>query len=298
MNVQLEQPGIFVLATSGGVDSMALLNLLSKSKRQDQELIVAHLDHGIRSDSKLDRKLVEKTAEELGLPFIYKEANLGPNTSEDTARQARYKFLRQAKNKYQASAIVTAHHQDDQIETVIINLIRGSNRKGLSSLSSSDDLIRPLLKYPKDELIEYARDQGIVWREDSTNDDINYLRNYIRHKIVPRLDSSARSKLVDIINKTAATNIELDSLLDELLKAQSQPNQLDRQWFNSLPHDLAREVLAAWLRSNNIRSFDSTTLERLVVAAKVSQNERLYSVQKGKFVSVKRSNLALVTRER
>src|SRR5688572_27728765 len=127
-------PGKYIVAVSGGVDSMVLLHLLSQHSQS--ELIVAHFDHGIRPDSAEDRKLVEKTAKKYGLEFVYREGELGPGASEAEAREARYGFLQIIKVKHNAKAIVTAHHQDDMLETAIINMLRGTGRKGLSSLVS------------------------------------------------------------------------------------------------------------------------------------------------------------------
>src|SRR5581483_5437597 len=100
------------------------------------------------------------------------------------------------------------HREDDLIETAIINLLRGSGRKGLTSLKSRDRILRPLLRYKKVEIIKYAKDNNIEWREDSTNEDDSYLRNYVRHNIVSRLDSSARSQLLDIISRVSELNLE------------------------------------------------------------------------------------------
>jgi tRNA(Ile)-lysidine synthetase-like protein len=298
MEVKLDSPGTYILAVSGGIDSMVLLDLLNKTKRPDQTLIIAHLDHGIRVDSNADRKLVENTAMTHGLVFEYKEVKLGPSASEAEGRQARYDFFNELKTKHKARAVVTAHHQDDLIETAILNMIRGTNRKGLSSLKSRDDLIRPLLEYSKDDLINYARDQGLTWHEDSTNQDTTYLRNYIRHKIVPRLDNSAKTKLIGILNKASGTNTELDKALTLLVGEKGQSG-LDRQWFISLPHNLAREVMATWLRLNKIEGFDALTLERLVVQAKVATAKvSNFPIKNGYSLEVRRKSLALKGPER
>ena len=114
------QPGTYVVAVSGGVDSMVLLDLLAK--QPDIKLIVAHYDHGIRSDSKLDRELVASSAKKYKIPFVYESGNLGPGTSENQARIARYNFLRKVQKESKADAIVTAHHQDDALETAILNI--------------------------------------------------------------------------------------------------------------------------------------------------------------------------------
>ncbi len=300
MKLSLPEPGIYVLAVSGGVDSMVLLDLFSQAAKQDgqHKLVIAHLDHGIRQDSTLDKQLVQKTSKLLGLPFVYDQLNLGAGASEAEARKKRYAFLDKVKNSSGAKAIVTAHHQDDVLETAIINIIRGSNRKGLTSLSSRQGYFRPLLTYSKADLIKYAKQNNLVWREDSTNQDTNYLRNYIRQRITPRLSSSARSQLINIINKQTSLNNELDDLLNIMLELQDETNEIDRRWFNQLPHNAAREVLASWFRMNDIRSFDKGTLERLVVSAKVGARGQKFPILKGEYLTIKPDTLALVHKER
>src|SRR4051812_31887046 len=107
--------GKYILAVSGGVDSMVLLDLLAR--KPGIELVVAHFDHGIRPDSKKDEVLVRKAAASYGVAFEPGQGNLGPAASEATARQARYHFLDEVLTKHQALKIITAHHQDDAIET-------------------------------------------------------------------------------------------------------------------------------------------------------------------------------------
>lgn len=292
----LPKAGNYVIAVSGGVDSMALLHRLHQEP--DLQLTVAHFDHGIREDSAEDRVLVQIRAKQLGMPFVFKEGQLGPGTSEAEARSERYKFLRQVQKASGARAIITAHHQDDLLETAIINMLRGTGRKGLTALRNRHDVARPLLHIPKQAVIAYAKDQGIVWHEDSTNTDEAYLRNYVRRRIVSRFDKTARLRFLQIITDLEQTNQELDTLLVNRLHFQSQGGVLDRQWFNYLPHSMAREVLAAWLRAHNILGFDSKTLERLVVMAKVAQPGQVFPVIQDHILEVKTDYLALTRRER
>ncbi|HXR49459.1 MAG TPA: tRNA lysidine(34) synthetase TilS [Verrucomicrobiae bacterium] len=301
MDIVLPKPGTYIVAVSGGVDSMALLHMLyseAVSNSRPWKLIVAHLDHGIREDSAEDRRLVQAAAGRYGLPFVYHKSHLGAGTSEAEARKARYEFLHKVRGASGARAIITAHHQDDVLETAIINLLRSSGRKGLTSLKSHHDIERPLLQVPKRELIAYAKDQGLVWHEDSTNQNLDYLRNYIRHRLLPKFDKTARDKLHAIIAAQHQTNNELDTLLVNQLHLQSVGGRLDRIWFNHLPHAVAREVMAEWLRAHGVRNFDRKTLERLVVAAKVSPKGSRYNVLQDRFMQVNSSDLALVRAER
>lgn len=300
MDLVLPTPGSYVVAVSGGVDSMALLDMLKRQSQGNRswKLVVAHLDHGIRSDSAQDRRLVQAVARHHGLPFVYHAIKLGPGASEATARAARYDFLRDVRRASGAEAVITAHHQDDALETAIINMLRGSGRKGLTSLGSQADLIRPMLRIPKSDLITYAKDQGLKWREDSTNQDEAYLRNYVRRRLLSRFDDASRAKLWQLINDLAKTNRELDTSLAKQLETQPIAGTLDRQWFNRLPHAVAREVMASWLRAHDMRSFDSKTLERLVVAAKVAAAGKKFPVQAGLSLGVHTGHLALTKPER
>lgn len=304
MDVQLK-PGSYVVAVSGGVDSLALLHLLyaqNWAARQAGEptskLIVAHFDHGIRDDSLADRKLVQATAKAYGLPFVYDEGRLGAGVSEAKARDARYGFLRQVHEASGTQAIITAHHQDDVLETAILNLLRGTGRRGLTSLRNHSDINRPLLHVPKQQLVDYANQRGLRWHEDSTNSDDSYLRNYIRHRILPRFDEAGRQRLGYILSSLRTQNQRLDNDLINLLHQQTTGGMLDRNWFNHLPHGVAKEMLAAWLRAHDLSSFDSRALERLVVAAKTARPGKLFPLLGGYHMHVGSQNLALVGSER
>ncbi len=299
MRVELE-PGTYVVAVSGGVDSVALLHILAQHsgvKNIDgikPRLVVAHFDHGIRDDSAEDRRLVQGLARQYGLPFVYHEGQLGPNTSEEVARRARYDFLRQVQDAVKARAIITAHHQDDVLETAIINMLRGTGRKGLTSLKSHRHLIRPLLSVPKENIRAYARDQGLLWREDSTNEDTTLLRNYIRKVIVPRLGEEGRLALLSHIGHLSVVNRAIDKDLMIYLHTQSSRQVLDRHHFALLPHAVALEVLAEWFRSHGITTFNAKLLERLVIKCKTLPPGKRIDVDARHTLLVGNETIALV----
>jgi tRNA(Ile)-lysidine synthase len=290
MNVQI-RPGTYVVAVSGGVDSMVLLDVLAQMP--GLQLAVAHFEHGIREDSDEDRKLVETAAKRYGLPFIYEHGNLGVGVSESAARDMRYAFLRRVRKERNADAIVTAHHQDDLIETAVLNIMRGTGRKGLSSLQSTGELVRPLLDISKQEILDYAEEHTTIWREDSTNLDDAYLRNYIRHNIIPRLGAEGREQLYAYIGKARELNPEIDSLLIQNLKGKTE---ISRYWFIMLPYDVSCETMAAWLRQNDIREFDRKAIERLVVAAKVALPGKQSDIDAEHFLKVGKTNLSISPR--
>jgi tRNA(Ile)-lysidine synthase len=290
------RPGQYVVAVSGGVDSMVLLDLLSRLPKLS--LTVAHFDHGIRRDAAEDRRLVQSTAAQMKLPFVYHEGRLGGQASEAMARAARYDFLHTVQHATGSRAIITAHHHDDVLETAILNMVRGTGRRGLSSLTSRSDVLRPLLDFSKQEIIDYAHQHEITWREDSTNQDIKYVRNYIRRHVMPLLKNNDRQRLVAMIKEGHRLNIELDQLLANQLHQQQIGKTLDRQWFASLPHPVAREVLASWLRAAGLYDFDRPTLERLTVQAKTAAVNRHYDVFKNYRMQVTKEYLALARDER
>lgn len=274
---------------------MVLLHALAQD-RDKYEPVVAHYDHGIRVDSGQDRLFVRKLAEKYGLEFFAEEGKLGHAASEALAREKRYEFLRKIKEKTKSEAIVTAHHQDDVVETAIINVLRGTGRKGISALKSTVEIKRPLLGFNKNQLINYAKENNFPWREDKTNLDQKYLRNYIRHSIVGRLDGGQKQKLLETISSGAKLNPQIDNMLASLADEVFSSDGIDRYRFVALPHDLSRELLAHWLREKAIE-FDKKTIERLVVFIKTAQKgaradiTKNYILTAGKeFISLSRAH--------
>lgn len=262
------------------------------------ELIVAHFDHGIRPDSELDRKLVQAKSQDYHLLFEFAEGKLGSNASEATARQARYTFLKEVKAKHGAKAIITAHHQDDVLETAILNMSRGTGWRGLVSLSNSDSFKRPLLDTSKSEVLSYAKKQNLQWHEDGTNSDKKYLRNYIRHVVLPQFGVHDRAKLVRIIKELRKTGSELDGLTAEMLTENAIDSGLDRFILRNLTDEITRELLIAWWRRNGFYGYESKTLKRAVETIKVNKSGLIVPLKGNLEMLVGRTKLALIQRER
>jgi len=295
VNIAIE-PGTYVVAVSGGVDSVALLHALSR--RPDLKLVVAHYDHGIRHDSHLERKHVQQLARQYRLPFVYDMGSLGSDASEDEARRARYAFLDRVRATSGARGVITAHHKNDVLETAVLQLLRGTGRRGLSALRSRDVIHRPLLGMSKLDIQDYARSNGLVWREDSTNQDTRYLRNHVRHAIVPRMSKNQEALLHMIIDRMHEVNHEIDQLLDLTLHMQPGKSSLSRSWFTGLPHSVAMEVMAHWLRRHDVRSFDRKHLYRLVVGAKTLAPGQQIDINKEYVLKITKNLLALMQRDR
>lgn len=295
MRLNLPKSGRYVIAVSGGVDSVVLLDLLANTKRY--ELIVAHFDHGIRTDSGSDRRLTETLADQYHCKFIYEEGRLGAKSSEALCREARYNFLNRVVQETGSSALITAHHLDDRIETMIINLLRGTGRKGMSSLRETISVKRPLLGTEKQELIAYAHQHNLSWREDSTNQDCGYLRNYLRLKVIPRLSDEDKAKFIRIMDRQVDINIQIDQLIGEWLEEQ-HPARLNKKLFNNLSYNESKELIAFWLRYNKLVNFNHQTIERLTLGAKTKPKGAKLDVYDYNYVVLDKDYLALRSVER
>ncbi|URN95995.1 MAG: tRNA lysidine(34) synthetase TilS [Candidatus Pristimantibacillus lignocellulolyticus] len=200
---QLWEPGsTIVVAVSGGPDSMALLHILhSIASRDSLQLVVAHVNHGFRpEESAAEYQLVRQVAEQLALICEYTELDmplyLEQNTinSQAASRQRRYAFLYEVCERHNAKYIALAHHGDDQAETVLMHILRGTGITGLSGMAikrpeKNVELIRPLLRMRKDNLILYCQEEHISYLNDSSNEKRDYFRNEVRLDVIPYLQS-------------------------------------------------------------------------------------------------------------
>lgn len=219
----------YVVAVSGGVDSMVLLDMIINNKIElsdKRTVIVAHFDHGIRADSAADARFVEGVARTHGLPFEMRREELGAATSEAMARERRYMFLRNVAAKHKA-IIVTAHHINDLVETVAINLKRGTGWRGLAVLNSKD-VIRPLLGMTKDTIYTYALANSIEWVEDESNKSNKYYRNRVR-KVLQVIPYEYAEKVANLRSAQVHVASEIDKeieLLSSLWKCRRYPYRM------------------------------------------------------------------------
>lgn len=276
------KPGRYVIGVSGGVDSVVLLDMLHKQR--DLELVVAHFDHGIRKNSQQDRTFVHHLAMSHNLTFEFAEGKLGSQASEEVARNARYNFLRHISKKYNAAGIILAHHQDDLLETAVINLLRGTGWRGLTSLQSHPALIRPLLNTSKAEILAYAKQLQLDWREDATNLDTRYLRNYVRHVIFTTMSAEGKEKLRQIIVRQHAVQhdiaIELQTWLTQHAKPTGRGTSLPRYQLIMQPTDVALESLQAGIREVTGKTLERPLARRALLFCKAARLHRRFELNK------------------
>jgi len=228
--------GSYVIAVSGGIDSIVLLDMLAANP--ELTLIVAHFDHGIRDDSKEDADFVGEKAKQYGYIYETKREELGEHASEEFARLRRYDFLRSVCKKYDAT-LITAHHADDVVETIAINLTRGTGWRGLAVFDSN--VIRPLLDFTKKELLTYAKDHELTWHEDSTNATDAYLRNRIRTKL-STLDADSKRQLLGLRRQQVYLKNQIEAEVTQLL---GDDSSYSRYFFTHIDETSALELLRA-----------------------------------------------------
>lgn len=289
----LLEPGKYVVAVSGGVDSVVLLHMLQADK--NLELVVAHFDHGIRSNSSDDAEFVRDLAAKSDLIFISKREELGSDANEALARERRYKFLREVREAHDAKAIVTAHHQDDLIETALLNVLRGTKHKGLVSLRSTDEIKRPLLEMTKQQIRDYAAKYNLQWREDTTNKETNYKRNQIRAMLAKTLTSSKRQEIIRLLEQIGARSPQIEQAVNEYL-AKVADEGLPRAELRKMAPPEAYEILAGWLRGQGV-TFDTKTLDRIYRGVQELHTGAQIDLQKNYYCQLTKDKLVIKQRQ-
>ncbi|HJP33135.1 MAG TPA: tRNA lysidine(34) synthetase TilS [Candidatus Latescibacteria bacterium] len=213
-----------VVAVSGGVDSVVLLDILSRlAEAMELSLHVVHLDHGLRQDSPEDAAFVKALAGALGLPVTVEVVNVAEVgrsqglSVEMAGRRCRRDLWERVRARVRARCVAVGHHADDQAETVLLRLLRGAGATGLGAMRPVADggIVRPLLAVRRSVIEAYARKRGLVVREDSTNRDLGFPRNRVRHELIPHLEARHNPNLVEGLNRTASLLQADDDFLED-----------------------------------------------------------------------------------
>ena len=238
-------PGTVLAAVSGGVDSMAMLHALCDlaRERDHMHVVAAHFDHGLRPGSCLDRDFVQRAADRLGARFeagqgdVINHAHRTRQSLEAAAREMRYSFLERTADQVNADVIVTAHTRDDQIETVLMRILRGAGARGHRGiLPRRGRILRPLLPVSRLEIEAYCRACGIPILEDPSNYNTRFERNRIRHHVLPELRGAypgIDDALLRIADAAHAEFLRAEALTSRRLQLFFQPES-PRAWVLSL----------------------------------------------------------------
>ncbi|HEY7503524.1 MAG TPA: tRNA lysidine(34) synthetase TilS [Gemmatimonadales bacterium] len=212
--------GPALVAVSGGLDSIVLLDLLHKVERLRRELVVAHADHGIHPESAMVARSVAGFAAGLGLACEVERLELGAGAGETSAREARYRWLFALRERLGAALVFTAHHADDQAETVLMRALAGSGPAGLAGIAPvSGTLVRPLLPFRRQDLTRYARERGLPVWVDPANSDPAHLRSWLRCDLLPAIRRrlpEVDDRLRRVGTQAARERAALEAVLDLL----------------------------------------------------------------------------------
>ncbi|MDO8494100.1 MAG: tRNA lysidine(34) synthetase TilS [Deltaproteobacteria bacterium] len=264
----VKEGDLLLLGVSGGVDSMVLFDLLLQLQKEiDFSLAVAHVNYGLRGkESDAQEKLVKKFADQQGLRCFIAKAPALKEQNENfqaAARDFRYHYFTEVAQEIGANKVTTAHTKEDQVETILANLLRGSSLKGLAgmrpkrSLTENISLLRPLLAISKEELIAHARQENIPFIEDSSNASNKYSRNAIRHELLPviaKLRDQSFEKIVDFGKEIRQLSDYLSCEAAEWLKKYGRDTK-EGFWFPrpallKLPESLRYEILSQAIQKN------------------------------------------------
>jgi tRNA(Ile)-lysidine synthase len=270
-------PGRALVAVSGGPDSVALLDLLVRSRGQHQlGLTIAHLDHGIHPESGRVAGQVRTLAESYRLPAEIGRLDLGPTASETLARDRRYQWLEATRARVEADLIFTAHHADDQIETVLMRVLAGSGPAGLAGMAAVQGrVIRPLLPFRRAELVNHLREAGLDAWVDPANTDPRHLRSWIRTSLLPAL----RQRLP-----------EVDASIQRLSGQASRDRAAWDAMLDVLPGlELSAENEGISVAAPSLGGYDSALTQAVILAAARRAGCRLGPARIGRVVSLLQS---------
>ena len=251
-NNLIENGDSIVVGVSGGPDSITLLDILIKLQKQIKfNIVVAHINHMIRADADDDQKYVEDYCKKSNIPFYVRREKveiLAKNQkigTEEAGRNLRYEFFNEVLQKTKSNKIATAHTKNDNVETVLMNIIRGSGTKGLTGIEVIRDnkYIRPLLEINRTEIEEYCEKNNLAPRIDSTNMENIYTRNKIRNLLIPYIQKEFNPNIIEAVDKLSNILKEENKYFETITKKvyaetliQETKNEiiLDLKKFNAL----------------------------------------------------------------
>ena len=207
----IEDGDRLVLGVSGGPDSISMLNIINKIKVEGIirfDFVVAHINHGLRENAKIDEKFVQDFCKKINVKCFVLNANIKEVAKkekkglEETGRKIRYDFFNEVLKETNSNKIAIAHNANDNVETIIMNIIRGSGLSGLKGIEPINNIyIRPLIEIKREEIEEYCEKQKLNPRHDESNDENNYTRNKIRNIAIPYIKSELNPNIIDTITR-------------------------------------------------------------------------------------------------
>ncbi len=287
-----------ILAFSYGIDSRVLLDILTKL---GYEVIVAHVNHKVRKESDLEELETIKLCESLNIKYYIKHLTPEDKNFEDYARKERYNFFKDVAAKSDTNILITAHHKDDNLETILLKLMTGSNLYGYSGIHNcviKDGLkiIRPFLCASKDEIKEYQAKNNLLYFEDYTNFETIHMRNKIRNKVIPLL-KEINSSILDKASEYSEIAFETFNYIRHLSKdyLDKHNNQIEISSFKKLDIAIQKDIICMMLEKLKLnRNFKLINSILNMITNSKSQQEINISES---FLFVKRYNIAYINKK-
>ena len=247
-----------VAAVSGGPDSISLLDILYKL---NYNICVAHVNHGLRENAIIDQKFVEDFCNKRNIPCFVKQIKLkelkDKMTLEEAGRKERYDFFYEVMKSQKCNKIATAHNSNDNAETVIMNIIRGSGVSGLKGIEPiRDNVIRPLIEITRKEIEAYCKENELNPRHDESNDEDIYTRNKVRLKVIPYIEENINSNVVNNINRLSSIVLEEEKYIEKeaekaynecLIASEENRNVYNLKKFNSLDIVIKKRLIKKFI---------------------------------------------------
>ena len=296
-NLNIDKP--IVCAVSGGADSLALIQILYEL---GYKVILAHVNHHKRIESEEEAKAMEAYAKELNIPFELLNYHFSGNGNfHDESHNERYNFFRNVAKKYNTNIIATAHHAKDQLETILIKMMEGSNLYGYGGMPVSYDdgqflVIRPILILTKEEIYEFLKSRNIKWYEDSSNNEDDFLRNRLRHHVIPLLEKECPDLYNKVIQYSSLLHESFDYIRDdskEYLKNNDGIINIDT--FNALRIALKKDIISLMLEKYNIEKNNAIIQDILDLASNNNGSKEISL--KGNYYVFKEYNLIYVSKK-
>lgn len=249
-----------VLGVSGGPDSLFMLDILNKLKKElDIELVVAHINHKIRIEADEEEEFVKRFCEKIGVEFyskrieVEKYANNNKIGLEEAGRKVRYEFFEEVCDETGANKIAVAHNKNDKVETMIMHMLRGSGISGLQGIQQkANKIIRPIIEIERKDIEKYCEEQNLEPRIDKSNQDNTYTRNKIRNIVIPYINQEFNPNFIETMTRLSELITEENAFLNKLTETeykkiliQKTENQilLDLKKFNELDNIIKKRII-------------------------------------------------------
>ena len=310
-NKLIEKGDRIVVGVSGGPDSLCLLSLLNSLKdKYELELIVVHINHSLREEADFEENYVKEMATKLNLKFFSKKVDINmlskekKCSTEEVARNVRYEFFREILVKTNANKIAVAHNKNDNAETVLMNIIRGSGNDGVSGIDNKkNEIIRPLICISRAEIEEYCNEKLLIPMIDKTNFETVYTRNKVRNLVIPML-KEINPDVIESLNRFSEIVRDEEEFIEEyveniyskIAKYDNKELYIEKNEFLKLKVGIKRRILrmAIYEFKNSLKDVSFKTINNAINEIEHSQNGNLIKIVPGVRILVEYNKLKFV----